>query len=353
MGATLEPTKLVLEDQNATNKVSFNNASGIVSITPATDDTGGIYFGNGTTDFDVKIFLGSTDNYVLFDKGNSVITLKGVNSAFGANTAGVDVQAFGATTDGASLLWDASDDQLEFTKTSIEMTGVLADEGLDSPYIGIGTSASSIEITSFADHVLGIGTWLKLKKNAAFSLLGGYFKVETDGSTDVADAQLVAVAPRVTVDMNLDSAYGVQSHMTISGTKTSSELISVSAYVDLASGQRTADRVCALQAMISGSGTAGTVDGDCFVAYIANRGTVITTDAIVNIHNQSSATAVDAIRMDLNGTVTYAFKFNGTVCDGWTSGTGALTGADDYVLIPVRVEGVAQDLFIKAQKTWS
>jgi len=271
---------------------------------------------------------------------------------FGEDTAGVDVKFFGATS-GAYKLWDESEDQLEFVKSSIEMTGVLATEGLASPYIGIGTSASPIEIATFADNVLGIGTWLKLTKNASNSLLGGYFKVETDGSTEVADAQLVAVAPRVTVDMNLDSAYGVQSHMTISGAKTSSELIAISGLVTLGTGERTADRVCALQAMFNGSGTAGTVDGDAFVAYIANRGTVITTDAIMNIHNQSAATATNAIQMDLNGTVSQAFNFIGTVSDGWTSGDGAVTQADEYVKIPVKVEGVTPQLYILAAETWA
>lgn len=209
--------------------------------------------------------------------------------SFGAATGskGVDVCFYGITN-GASVCWDQSADQFNFVKSSIEMTGTIT-EGLASPYIGIGQSATPIAITTFADHVLGIGVWLELKKNAAFSLLGGYFKVQTDGSTEVPLAQLVAVAPRITVDMNLDTGYGVQSHMTISGTKTSSELISVSAYVNLGAGARTADRVCALQAMFDGSGTAGTVVGDATVARIVNGGTVITTDSILSLNQQVSA----------------------------------------------------------------
>jgi len=270
------------------------------------------------------------------------------------DTYGVDTVFNGQTT-ASRMTWDASAIQLDFLKGSIEMTGLLATQGLASPYIGIGTSAASIDVSTFGDHVLGIGTWHKLSTDGAYSLLGGYFKVETDGSNEVPNAQLVAVAPRVTVDMNLDSAYGVQSHMTISGTKTSSELINVSAYTVLGAGVRTADRVCALQAMISGDGTAGTVNGDTFVAYIANRGTVVTTDAIINVHNQSAATSADAIRMDLNGTVTYAFNFTGTVSDAWTTATaGASIIADDeYVLIPVDVEGTTNPLFILAAQTWN
>lgn len=235
----------------------------------------------------------------------------------------------------------------------IQMSDMLLTQGNNqNSFISIGGyNTNPIQITLNGAHCFAKMTNLENQANASYSLIGDYCKVVT-GANAAADAQLVAYAARVTVDEALDSAYGLQSHLTISGTKTSSELMAISGLVTLGTGARTADRVCALQAMITGSGIAGTVVGDCFVAHLANRGTVITTAAILNIHNQSAAAAVDAIRMDLNGTVTYAFKFNGTVCDGWTSGTGALTGADDYVLIPVRVEGVAQDLFIKAQKTW-
>lgn len=275
----------------------------------------GVTVGSATNDIDFKVFLGASDQYAEFNYGTY---------------------------------------QLNFSKSSIEMTGALPAEGLASPYIGIGTSASSIEISTFADNVVGIGTWFKLKKSAAKSLLGAYFKVETDGATEAPLSQLVAVAPRVTVDMNLDSAYGVQSHMTVSGAKTSSELISVSAYVNLGTGQRTADRVCALQAMFDGSGTAGTVSGDAFVAYIVNGGTVITTDSIVNIRNQSAATAVSAVELEIDGTVTYAFDFQGTVSDGWTSSdeTGEFGAFDECVLIPVRVKGVAETLYLMAAHTW-
>jgi len=245
---------------------------------------------------------------------------------FGDDTYGVDTVFNGQTT-ASRMTWDASAIQLDFLKGSIEMTGLLATQGLASPYIGIGTSAASIDVSTFGDHVLGIGTWHKLSTDGAYSLLGGYFKVETDGSNEVPNAQLVAVAPRVTVDMNLDSAYGVQSHMTISGTKTSSELINVSAYTVLGAGARTADRVCALQAMISGSGTAGTVVGDAIVGYFVNAGTVITTTDIIKSYNQSAATVVDMIEIENDGTATNGILINN---DG-TMGAGILfEGALDH-----------------------
>ena len=348
MSAATSTTDIILSN----GATIHNTSADFLTITEAElGIVGKLTVGASGVGHEVK-FHGDTASYnVWFDDDGD--TNKGT-WYFGDDTYGVDTVFNGQTT-ASSMSWDASAIELDFVKGSIEMTGLLATQGLGSPYIGIGTSSASIDVSTFGDNVLGIGTWHKLSTNAANSLLGGYFKVETDGSNEVADAQLVAVAPRVTVDMNLDSAYGIQSNMTISGTKTSSELISVSAYVDLGTGARTADRVCALQAMISGSGTAGTVVGDCFVAYIANRGTVITTDAILNVHNQSAATAADAIRMDLNGTVTYAFNFAGTVADAWTTATGgtSVTPSGEYVLIPVDVVGTTNPLYVLAAQTYT
>lgn len=59
---------------------------------PTTDDTGSYNFGDGTTDIDVKIFLGSTTEYVLFNVGDSLVDVFGVGIKItGAHAAG---QAF-------------------------------------------------------------------------------------------------------------------------------------------------------------------------------------------------------------------------------------------------------------------
>jgi len=310
---------IAAHDGATTTGAGTGGAGGTVDITAGGGGTtvGGAQGGDGGT---VIITGGDGGASIAGGVGGSIHLRPGDAGAGGAPAegqvvvatagAGHDVLIYG--TAGATSLWrfDASADQLDFAHASMEMTGTLPSEGLASPYIGIGQSATPISITTFADHVLGYGAWLQLESNVANTLLGGYFKVQTDGATEVPLAQLVAVAPRVTVDMNLDSGYGVQSHMTISGTKTSSELVSVSAYVNLGAGARTADRVCALQAMFDGSGVAGTVTGAAFVAYIVNGGTVITTDSIICAHNQSAATATNMIELYNQGTCTKAFYFN-------------------------------------------
>jgi len=51
-----------------------------LTVIPATDDTGSIEVGNGTKDIDIKVFLGSTDEYVEFNVGDSKVNMVGTAS---------------------------------------------------------------------------------------------------------------------------------------------------------------------------------------------------------------------------------------------------------------------------------
>ncbi len=73
-------------------------------LLPREDDQGVINVGDGTKDMDVKVFVGSTDEFVILDVGNSRVDL-------GASGKGLDVRMFGATT-GSKLFWDQSEDTL-------------------------------------------------------------------------------------------------------------------------------------------------------------------------------------------------------------------------------------------------
>ena len=61
-------------------------SSGSLIFYPNTDDTGTINFGDGTTDCDVKIFLGSTTEYVDFNVGDSTMAVTAALSVSGATT---------------------------------------------------------------------------------------------------------------------------------------------------------------------------------------------------------------------------------------------------------------------------
>ncbi len=183
------------------------------------------------------------------------------------------------------------------------------------------------------------------------SAFNGIYQQITHDTTDMEFLRLKGCDWTITTDKVCQDAYVVQTELIVSGTKVSSgELMAVSALTTLGSGARTADRVCALQAMLSGSGTAGTVTGDAFAAYLVNAGTVITTDAICKVFNQSAATSVDGlnvendgtvtslVQLDNDGTATNAFKVDGTMnylfdfddaatCVVATTGTAATTSS--------------------------
>lgn len=72
-----------------------------LTIVPSADDTGTASFGNGTKDLDVKIFLGSNTEYVLFDRGAQKATFSAIpidSNAAIATTANVTAAQVNATT---------------------------------------------------------------------------------------------------------------------------------------------------------------------------------------------------------------------------------------------------------------
>jgi len=54
-------------------RVAWNGSS--LNFLPLTDDTGYIAIGNGSKDLDLKVYLGTSAKYVLFDVGNSYLNL--------------------------------------------------------------------------------------------------------------------------------------------------------------------------------------------------------------------------------------------------------------------------------------
>lgn len=90
-----------------------------LNLLPTADDTGAFNIGDGTTDFDVKVFLGSTAAYALFDVGNALVDFHAPITV-GEDDAGHDVKFFGATA-GSYLLWDESEDRLELDGADLNL----------------------------------------------------------------------------------------------------------------------------------------------------------------------------------------------------------------------------------------
>lgn len=55
----------------------------ILSLRPEINDTGALHVGDGTNDMDMKVFLGASTKYALFDVGNSRFQLEDVDFLFG------------------------------------------------------------------------------------------------------------------------------------------------------------------------------------------------------------------------------------------------------------------------------
>jgi len=154
-GATAGSYWLWDEDADGVVQVGSLTLTGAAAITGTVAIVGTLTVGVDDTGHDVKFYGAGSGYYWLWDEnvdtnGGMVIVgtskITGASTLIGALTVGVndtghDVKLFGAT-DGSYLLWDESDDRLEFVNAWIEM----------------GTSGSPTSIVFDGKKVLGIYT---------------------------------------------------------------------------------------------------------------------------------------------------------------------------------------------------
>ena len=114
-----------------------------LKILPETDDTGSIQIGDGSTDMDFTIFLGSTSNYVKLDVGASTITLVGVTLS-GNLTTDSDI----TLGDNNNLYFGDSDDiRMRWNGSTFFITPGVHDTG----NISIGTGGKFIDVYVWTD----------------------------------------------------------------------------------------------------------------------------------------------------------------------------------------------------------
>jgi hypothetical protein len=172
-------------------------------------------------------------------------------------------------------------------------------------------------------------------------------------TVDMPELRLKGCDWTIDVRKNTRDAYVVQTELDITGDITFSGEASAGAFqLNAGSGAvSVSSRLNALMAVVVGSAT---VTGNYYVADFGGF-TNAALDAIINLQTDGSTSATSGILMDIDGTVTYAIDFQGTVSDGWTSGAGAdlVHTSSEYALIPVRVAGVTPTLYILAAETWA
>lgn len=115
--------------------------------------------------------LGTMTSYGINIASGTVASGTQIGLNLGANTAGVDAKFFGDTT-GAYMLWDASDDALEFTNSKLEM---------------LHTDDKTAAINGIYSYIDTGGTtgW------SAGNVVAGRFQVTVDGSADTSSMTAV------------------------------------------------------------------------------------------------------------------------------------------------------------------
>lgn len=153
-----------------------------------------------------------------------------------------------------------------------------------------------------------------------------YLYTVDQGGEVVSPLRVVA-----TIDGPTGYYYGLQSNISRSGTDAIDDMTAVTASIQIGAGDfTTTGRVAPLQALIWGDGwDSKDITGEVYAAWIANRGTMTATDAVLCVHNQDSATTKSGILLDLNGAyVTNAIELSGNVAYGLDFSGGTIGTAD-------------------------
>ncbi len=235
----------------------------------------------------------------------------------------------------------------------IHFTGAVTPGDADFSFINVGEYGTALAVAPAGANMFGIMHNVSLTDiDVAYWYQAYYTKITTAGTTTATS--VAANAIRMVIGSDLGAVYGVQSHVDISGARTfTSEVTAGSFYLNVGSTtiSNAGSRVNALQAVLTGSST---VTCSYFTIASFTAATNASTDALVFIGQSSVCTTDTAVEFDLDGTATNVWEFNGTVPDAFTTAdTAAELGAfDEYVLIPVTVEGVGPQLYIIAAETW-
>lgn len=178
-----------------------------LEVLPVADDTGSTNFGDGTTDADVKIFLGATTQYVCFDVGDHKQYLEDVDLRLGDNdeiefgdggdvyvtwdtdslnilpatddtgtieigngTVSIDVQIFGSAAT-SYVLWDNSANQLSVVNAALgadaRAVSMRATAATPAMSDGYGAFEKELNVTGLATGAIcAETTWVNLGDDA-------------------------------------------------------------------------------------------------------------------------------------------------------------------------------------------
>lgn len=167
----------------------------LLTVIPLTDDTGAINIGNGTKDIDLKIFLGTTGQYVDFNVGNANIKMIGTPKGStlemtpGAGGAGLKIHTHANVNNSGGTTYDytyLNEFKGEFVSTSGLMYGVGA-------IYSLATSAGAMS-SMIATATLIAGATLSGTNPATGSWLSAGLFSTSLAATSVLNGTAVMVA---------------------------------------------------------------------------------------------------------------------------------------------------------------
>ena len=258
-------------------------------------------------------------------EGDANLTFSGSDLALGANiglTFGTGEKIEGDSTD----LTITSGGKVNLNATNGVTLGSALNVASDNvSLVNMGTYDAGISVGALSDNTFAVTNNLSSTADDAYWLMNEYMKI-TIGTADQTNKSFANLAIRQDIGKPITASYGIQSHLTLSGTGTvSSEVVGISAQLTGTMGS-TAGLQWALKAdqrLIS----AGTDRGSSAAAFL-----VTTKDSgdIAYLENLSGATVQDGMYIHNAGTMANGIYMAGTMTDGIDLSGATLT--NDIVL---------------------
>uniref|UniRef100_A0A6M3JF92 Uncharacterized protein n=1 Tax=viral metagenome TaxID=1070528 RepID=A0A6M3JF92_9ZZZZ len=332
-------------------------ATDILQFLPLTDDTGSINIGNGTKDIDLKVFLGTSAKYVLFDVGNTLLQLEDVDLLLGDN----DQLRFGDGTAGDVVVkWDAAN--LTIKPRAADTGAIIIGDGTTDMDLKIflGSAAKWAKFDVGNSNFETSGLFLKIHNHATTAEIGGAeFKGELVNASGavygVYNTWNYSPTGLTGTSVNVSAAINVMA-ITTGHTVTAGNIYGMEAHVQLAGTLNgAAVNAIGVNGVLSGAGANTLVLHMAGVASSMSTGLVNPTTGTLSYYlaNSLSTVVVDNLICSLQAQyVTNFVSFDAAATDKCVEESAATPAGDTTHAIRVLIGGVAGYIPVYAAKTF-
>lgn len=276
----------------------------VFQVIPATDDTGAFNIGNGTADFDFKVFLGTTGDYAEFDVGNKRLNM--VRATFTENEKCINVDvtvsdATKGTRQGAVAI-------------ALERTTVMTNSD-GNPDCALKISAKNKTASSSYCRTRGLDINVKVDNspNASFAVYGALITAETESGTTLnTSGELVALEVHAKNNGNAGSA-NIKC-LRVYDESQSSTGTSYAIEIDCTNNSPFTREYCVY---INSGASSGWTNGLTFDGNITNALDFADTDgtngATIGTYSSADANPSGHIRVDIGGNTRYIYVYTNPV----------------------------------------